>query len=316
MNNEAMMTISAVERDTGLGKDTLRVWERRYAFPQPIRDAKGERLYAPEQVERLRLIKRLMDQGHRPGKLFSASEEDLLQIAAAHSPATAVEDAESGDDPALAKNASNSIAGQIIDLLRAHDVPGLRQALSQAMMRQGLQHFVLDTVTALNQSVGNAWMSGGLQVFEEHLYSEQMSALLRQAIASLPASANGRPRILLTTAPEERHVLGLLMAEALLALEGATCISLGTQTPLFDIRQAAEAHRADVVALSFSSAFPARLTIPLLRQLRELLPPAVELWAGGSGTEKLPATEGVLLLPSLTHALAALQANKDGHLQA
>ena len=316
MNNEAMMTISAVERDTGLGKDTLRVWERRYAFPQPIRDAKGERLYTPEQVERLRLIKRLMDQGHRPGKLFSASEEDLLQIAAAHSPATAVEDAESGDDPALAKNASNSIAGQIIDLLRAHDVPGLRQALSQAMMRQGLQHFVLDTVTALNQSVGNAWMSGGLQVFEEHLYSEQMSALLRQAIASLPASANGRPRILLTTAPEERHVLGLLMAEALLALEGATCISLGTQTPLFDIRQAAEAHRADVVALSFSSAFPARLTIPLLRQLRELLPPAVELWAGGSGTEKLPATEGVLLLPSLTHALAALQANKDGHLQA
>ena len=316
MNNEAMMTISAVERDTGLGKDTLRVWERRYAFPQPIRDAKGERLYAPEQVERLRLIKRLMDQGHRPGKLFSASEEDLLQIAAAHSPATAVEDAESGGDPTLAGNTSNPVAGQIIDLLRAHDVPGLRQALSQAMMRQGLQHFVLDTVTALNQSVGNAWMSGGLQVFEEHLYSEQMSALLRQAIASLPASANGRPRILLTTAPEERHVLGLLMAEALLALEGATCISLGTQTPLFDIRQAAEAHRADVVALSFSSAFPARLTIPLLRQLRELLPPAVELWAGGSGTEKLPATEGVLLLPSLTHALAALQANKDGHLQA
>ena len=316
MNNQAMMTISAVERDTGLGKDTLRVWERRYAFPQPIRDAKGERLYTPEQVERLRLIKRLMDQGHRPGKLLAVSEEDLLQLAATHSPTASVEGSESGDDQALAGNMSSPIAGQIIDLLRAHDVPGLRQALNQAMMRQGLQHFVLDTVTALNQSVGDAWMRGELQVFEEHLYSEQMSALLRQAIASLPASADSRPRILLTTAPEERHVLGLLMAEALLALEGATCISLGTQTPLFDIRQAAEAHRADVVALSFSSAFPTRLTIPLLRQLRELLPPTVELWAGGGGTEKLPAIDGVRLLPSLAHALAALQANKDGHLQA
>lgn len=309
------MTISAVERDTGLGKDTLRVWERRYAFPQPVRDAKGERLYTPEQVERLRLIKRLMDQGYRPGKLFAVGEEALLQLAAAHSATPAPEGAEGGDAETLAKSAPPPITGEIIDLLRTHDVPGLRQALNQAMMRQGLQRFVLDTATALNQSVGDAWMRGELQVFEEHLYSEQMSALLRQAIASLPARADSRPRILLTTAPEERHVLGLLMAEALLALEGATCISLGTQTPLFDIRQAAEAHRADVVALSFSSAFPSRLTGPLLRQLRELLPPTVELWAGGAGTERLPAIEGVLLLPSLADALAALQANRNGPLQ-
>ncbi|PTT81921.1 hypothetical protein DBR42_17435, partial [Pelomonas sp. HMWF004] len=53
--------IAAVERDTGISKETLRVWERRYGFPAPWRDAAGERLYAPEQVQRLRLIKRLLD---------------------------------------------------------------------------------------------------------------------------------------------------------------------------------------------------------------------------------------------------------------
>ncbi|HRF13460.1 MAG TPA: MerR family transcriptional regulator, partial [Candidatus Accumulibacter phosphatis] len=63
--------IAAVERDTGLSKDVLRVWERRYGFPAPCRDANGERSYPAEQVERLRLIKRLMDQGHRPGKLIA-----------------------------------------------------------------------------------------------------------------------------------------------------------------------------------------------------------------------------------------------------
>ena len=57
------ISIAAVERDTGIGKDTLRVWERRYGFPQPLRDAFGERVYPAEQVEHLRLIKRLMDQG-------------------------------------------------------------------------------------------------------------------------------------------------------------------------------------------------------------------------------------------------------------
>ncbi|HRI93726.1 MAG TPA: MerR family transcriptional regulator, partial [Accumulibacter sp.] len=38
MNKLPVMNIGAVERDTGLGKDTLRVWERRYGFPQPTRD--------------------------------------------------------------------------------------------------------------------------------------------------------------------------------------------------------------------------------------------------------------------------------------
>ena len=64
------LAIAAVERDTGLTKDTLRVWERRYGFPQPERDAHGERAYPLEQVEKLRIVKRLMDGGHRPGALF------------------------------------------------------------------------------------------------------------------------------------------------------------------------------------------------------------------------------------------------------
>ncbi|MGA0116507.1 MAG: MerR family transcriptional regulator, partial [Burkholderiales bacterium] len=36
--DDALYNIAAVERDTGLSKDTLRVWERRYGFPAPVRD--------------------------------------------------------------------------------------------------------------------------------------------------------------------------------------------------------------------------------------------------------------------------------------
>ena len=68
---EPQFTIAAVERDVGLSKDVLRVWERRYGFPVPNRDPHGERLYPAAQVLRLRLIKRLMDQGHRPGRLLA-----------------------------------------------------------------------------------------------------------------------------------------------------------------------------------------------------------------------------------------------------
>ena len=38
------LNITAVERETGLSKDVLRMWERRYGYPKPDRDANGERL--------------------------------------------------------------------------------------------------------------------------------------------------------------------------------------------------------------------------------------------------------------------------------
>ncbi len=55
--------IGAVARLTGIPPDTLRVWERRYAVVAPIRSEAGTRLYATEDVGRLTLIKRLVDNG-------------------------------------------------------------------------------------------------------------------------------------------------------------------------------------------------------------------------------------------------------------
>ena len=92
------LSISAVERDTGLSKDTLRVWERRYGFPTPERDAIGERAYSLDQVEKLRIVKRLMDGGHRPGRVVPMRVEELQQLSditvesPKHPPATASSD--------------------------------------------------------------------------------------------------------------------------------------------------------------------------------------------------------------------------------
>jgi DNA-binding transcriptional MerR regulator len=55
--------IGAVARLTGIPPDTLRVWERRYAVVTPVRSDAGTRLYRAEDVSRLNLIKRLVDNG-------------------------------------------------------------------------------------------------------------------------------------------------------------------------------------------------------------------------------------------------------------
>lgn len=290
----APLSISAVERDTGLSKDTLRVWERRYGFPMPQRDALGERLYPLEQVEKLRLIKRLLDQGMRPSKLMGADATELTVLLERHGAVRG----EPAPPPEFAG---------VLTLIRQHRSEELRAALSQLLMRHGLQRFVQDIVAPLNAQIGEAWMRGEIQVYEDHLYTEQIQNVLRGAINAHLVGAQ-RPRILLTTLPEEEHGLGLLMAEALLASEGAQCLSLGTRTPLPDIRVAAIASAADIVALPFSGAYPARQALSALHALRLALPESISLWAGGAAVrEKTRQLAGVRLIADIGDTLEALR---------
>jgi DNA-binding transcriptional MerR regulator/methylmalonyl-CoA mutase cobalamin-binding subunit len=279
---ETTFNISAVERDTGLSKDTLRMWERRYRFPTPLRDANGERIYTAGQVEKLRLIKRLMDRGHRPGRVIARSLEELAALAS--------EPSVVGDRRELEI---------FLKLVKAHDSSELRRYLSQALMRHGLQRFVHDIVAPLNAAVGDAWMRGEVAVFEEHLYTEQVSSVVRHALATIQPQGRA-PRVLLTTFPNEMHALGLLMAESLLVVEGAWCVSLGTETPVAEIARAASAYRVHIVALSFSSASSDKLLAAGLAQLRSQLAPEVLIWAGGAAVQRArKPIPGIELVPSL-----------------
>ena len=267
---ELTLNISAVERDTGLSKDTLRMWERRYGFPDPQRDANGERMYPIEQVHKLQLIKRLMDQGHRPGKIIARPVEELTSLGNLRvAPVPLRQDLE-----------------VFLKLIRAHQLPELRRHLSQTLMRQGLHAFIIDTIAPLNQAVGEAWMRGEFAVFEEHLYTEQIQSVLRNAVASMQPQGRA-PRVLLTSFPQEPHSLGLLMVEALLAVEGASCVPMGTEMPLEEIARAAQAHKVEVVALSFSSAFNEKQAVQGLGELRALLPAHIAIWAGGTGLARV-----------------------------
>lgn len=275
------LPIAAVERETGLGKDTLRVWERRYGFPKPSRDSSGDRLYSVDQVQQLKLISRLLDVGLRPGKVVGLDNAALQTLLTQHAiaPVLILSKTDMGND------AADPVIGELLHAIGTHDPRALRHSLSHAQLRMGLAPFVIDLVAPLTTAVGEAWAQGRFEVFEEHLYTEVITGVLRHAIASLtPQPVPQGPKVLLTTVPQEQHSLGLLMVEALLALEGCTCVSLGTQTPLADIAQAALAHQADVLALSFSNVHKATVVQTSLRELRAQLPATTALWAGGACT--------------------------------
>jgi DNA-binding transcriptional MerR regulator/methylmalonyl-CoA mutase cobalamin-binding subunit len=268
---QPIFSIAAVERDTGLSKDTLRVWERRYQFPQPTRDAFGERVYSIDQIEKLRVIKRLLDVGYRPGKIIGFNTDQLLKLA------------ESSIENARFNLAAHNLdeLNSYLELIKRHEAEEFRQTMSRLAMSMGLRRFIVDIVAPLNTMVGDAWSRGYFEIFEEHIYTETIQVVLRNALNTIPLTRKG-PRILLTTLPNELHGLGVLMAECIFSLEGAQCISLGTQTPIYDIALAVRAQNINIVALSFSSVQSSPLVLEALGELRAQLSPEVEIWCGGS----------------------------------
>ena len=288
---EILLDIATVERETGIGKDTLRVWEKRYGFPLPVRDEHDERLYPQLQVDQLRLIKRILGNGLRPSKVVGLSMDELNALLIS-SPEQEIDYPED--------------ILTLVDLIKTHQAQGLRLVLNRLLLKQGLNDFLSKTITPLNQIVGEAWMRGEIRIFEEHLYSDQITNVLRNAISTL-REPTCVPRVLLTTLPGEEHSLGLLMAEATLSLEGASCVNLGIQTPVQEIVSAVAAHRSDIVVLSLSATMTAQQIKTGLQQVRLALPAPVALWAGGSGVGKQRITiEGVNLMGPLSDLSAAV----------
>lgn len=281
------LSIADMSRETGIAPDTLRVWERRYGFPSPTRNHKGDRSYSQEELERLRLIRQLIDSGQRPGKLA------LLDIAELR-------------DSAMQMQTTSPRSAEVEKLLEAlveNDPAELSKQMDVLLKQYGLEKFLYDVAAPMNHAVGEAWFAGKIGVLDEHRYSEQMRATLTQAVQMLPGS-QAAPRVLLTTLPGEQHSIGLLMVACLLRMEGAEVLMLGAQTPLDEIVRGAIRNRCLIVGLSCSAHASRRSIVSQLVRLRKLLPASVKLWAGGSGVSGITALPGGIQLFHDLHQVA------------
>ncbi|MBD3670002.1 MAG: MerR family transcriptional regulator [Gammaproteobacteria bacterium] len=283
--SRTLHSIGSVERDTGIGRDTLRVWERRYGFPVPKRNDKGERLYSDEQLRHLQRIRRLMDFGLRPGRLLKLDAVGLDALEAEILSAR----------PAIGEENIR----HVLEVVRAHDSVGLEQLLDESYRSQGMEDFILKTVAPLLHAVGEAWAAGEIAVYEEHYLSQQLIHFLHTRLNRQPRPT-GSPRILLATLPGELHTLGLLMTLTVLRARGVHAINLGGEVPMDQVKEAARRFQVEAVGLTFSSAYPHHSIRGDIEELRARLPAETQIWVGGEGVwrlRKLP--EGVFKFQSL-----------------
>jgi len=303
------MSLAATEQASGLPREVLRKWEQRYGFPQPLRDARGQRMYLPADVQRLQLLKRLLNQGLRPGKLVPLPASDLQALLARTPLACA--------NPLLARAVDDAVQALLACVSPPAGALALRTFLERTVKADGLALFVESYLPAFNQAIGAAWAEGQLGVYAEHHYTQTVRQLVLTALSALPAS-QAQPRVLLTTPPGELHSLGLLALQAALMLQGADCISLGTQTPVRDVVQAVLELGVGVVAVSASGSLRPDNLQRYLRELHSGLPPDCLIWAGGLGCAALAdaALEGLQVFQGSQDAVQAWQdlSQKSGFL--
>ena len=286
------ISIGDVERVTGLSKDLLRTWERRYGFPTPLRSENDEREYNRDDLDRLITIKKLLDNGFRPRKVVPLSGTELALLAA--------------ELPQNIPRKTSDAVKQAINLLQNDNLEQFSDFLTSTLISQGLDRFINELVAPLNHEIGEAWFRGEIGVFHEHCYASRIESLLVRAHSFLHETKSP-PRVLLTTASGELHYLGLLMARAVLGMEKADAILLGPQLPNNEIKAATEHFAADIVALSFSSYFPLKRAHQTLITLRAELPASVTIWAGGGSVHELGELhDGILFFSDIAQLPQAL----------
>jgi len=283
------LSIGALSRATEIPVETLRTWERRYGAPLPFRKPSGHRVYDSEMVDRLRLVRTLMDRGHRPGEILGLSAKELgalLRLTDSWQPAPTPGCGVGGLDRGLVV-----LFAGVVDLDRARLIGELRRQWAH----MGPIPFLDELAGPFMADVGVAWHSGKLEVRHEHFAAACLSDFLREVREPFERRATG-PRVVVSTLSGDRHEAGLLAVSVVLAMRGYRVAYLGADTPIDQIAAAVSRDIA-AVAVSISSAVPRSRAAKAVALLRDALPRRAPLWIGGVGAP--PPVTGVERFDSL-----------------
>lgn len=277
-NSLNMHPIQVVSQRTGLSKDVIRAWEKRYSIVEPKRHATGRRLYSDKDIQRLSLLKKATHTGRRISDVSALSDYELAQLLA------------SDNAQAILDKPENSRVSQydeylqpLIISIKRMDEASIYQSLVNASIALPQITFFEQIVSPTLAYIGESWKNGQLRIGHEHLASMQIKRFLLNLLdRELPVG----PSLLVTTPVGQRHELGALMAAVIAAMEGWKSRYMGPDMPATEIAAAAIASESRGILLSLVSRADEKLLAEEISTLANALPEDMFIVVGGKKADR------------------------------
>jgi MerR family transcriptional regulator, light-induced transcriptional regulator len=259
--------IHRVAKLTGLSKDVIRVWERRYGLVKPSRSSNRYREYSDEEVALLRFVKAQMEQGATIGSLAAEGHDSLVARMRVATPVSAEE-----------QKPHDRLLDDLIGSLDPVDKAGFERRLNGAVAVIPFDEAVQRILLPLQRRIGDLWHQGRLDTAVEHYVTKIVQQKLFSVMNQLPVNELG-PRVLIACPEGETHEIGAQAVAYIAATKGCHVYYLGSDLPTSDLATFCEKIKPDLVLLSLTEI---KSEAAALLQIKELEQLAIR-WSVGVG---------------------------------
>lgn len=232
--------IHAVAEMTGIPAATLRAWERRYGVPEPRRTESSYRVYSDADVELIRRVRELCEQGMAPSEAAKLVMADLEH--------RKVPSANSADPFTHAVEA-------IVQAVAEFDPHQVEGAVRHAMALGSASAVFGRVLRPAMIEIGQRWHDGVFSVGQEHMATAIIEAAASSMLRLVLREDADRSAVVACFA-DDTHTLPLLGLSLHLATWGFDVVRLGARTPPHAIRQAVEELEPTLVCLSATMTPP------------------------------------------------------------
>lgn len=258
---------------TGVSEGLIRAWERRYGVLKPRRTASGYRAYTQGDIEVLKRLKKLTEEGvsiaEAVGLLPQIKQEAKDHLEAQESPRIAPAAEQYGRWRQEVLVAAERLDQQVIE-----------RVLDEAMASLPPVAFFDDVLMPLQREVGERWHAGQMTIAEEHLVTQAA----RQRVLTLlhQAPKRARAHVVCACFPHEDHELGLMGVALRFRHAGWRVTFLGARTPPEHLARVARMLSPELIALSSVGEPDEAAFRKTLQQIMTELPAGSKVLVGGA----------------------------------
>ena len=225
-------SMTQIETLTGIKAHTLRIWERRYGFLNPMRTDTNIRYYSDEELRKLISVGVLVNNGYR------VSAIDKMNVDEIHETAFGLLSKSSKDD--------DNIKSLTLSMLELNE-----DEFQRVFQRQILRDGVLSTFTNLiypflNQ-IGILWNTSKAIPAQEHFITNLIRQKIIATIDTIPTAGKSEPSIIFFLPEEETHEIGLLLSAFIAKDMGWRVYYLGQNVPNEDVITLSQSLKPDLL---------------------------------------------------------------------